>query len=103
MYPWTSSPTIDTFAGTGNPGFSPDGSAATATEFYQVRDVWIDGLDNVYIAESAGSVRKVTNSTGLVSTIATFSECHPTSPLAFTLAVSAHQVLSLRFRSFVQA
>jgi len=61
---------ISTIAGTGTPGFSGDGSPATAAEFNNPPGVAVDATGNVYIADQFNNrVRKI-NSAGIVSTIA---------------------------------
>jgi trimeric autotransporter adhesin len=61
---------ITTYAGTGIPGFSGDGGAATAAQFYYTTGLAIDGSGNLYIADYVNQrVRKV-NTSGIISTIA---------------------------------
>ncbi len=61
---------ITTFAGTGSPGFSGDGVAATATEINYPEGVAADRFGNVYIGDASNNrIRKV-NSSGIISTIA---------------------------------
>ncbi len=62
---------INTIAGTGAPGFVGDGGAATsATLFYPV-GLAVDASGNVFIADDTNHrVRKVTVSTGILTTIA---------------------------------
>ena len=63
--------TITTVAGTGTGGYSGDGSAATAARFYRPSDLAFDGSGNLYISEYGNSVvRKLTKSTGVITTIA---------------------------------
>jgi sugar lactone lactonase YvrE len=62
---------ITTEAGNGTQGFSGDGGAATSAEFYYPDGVAVDSAGNLYIAESGNErVRKVTASTGTITTIA---------------------------------
>lgn len=62
---------ISTIVGTGTPGSTGDGGAATAAEIYQPYNVAVDASGNIFIAdESTSSVRKVTASTGFISTVA---------------------------------
>jgi sugar lactone lactonase YvrE len=62
---------ISTIAGNGTAGFSGDGAAATAAEIYNPYDVAVDSSGNVYIADYSNvRIRKVTASTGKISTIA---------------------------------
>jgi trimeric autotransporter adhesin len=69
----TTSYTISTFAGTGTPGFFGDGTAANSSsaELNTPIAVALDSSGNLYIADSANQrIRKVTKSTGKISTIA---------------------------------
>jgi sugar lactone lactonase YvrE len=62
---------ISTFAGNGTAGFSGDGGAATSAELNGPNSVATDNSGNVYIADAGNSrIRKVTVSTGDISTIA---------------------------------
>jgi len=62
---------ITTVAGTGTYGFSGDGGLATAASLAGSIDVSVDGGGNLYIADYANSrIRKVTASTGVISTLA---------------------------------
>lgn len=61
--------TITTVAGTGTPGFSGDGKAATAAQLTDPTGVAVDSAGNLYIADAGNNViRKVTS--GTISTIA---------------------------------
>ncbi len=61
---------INTFAGTGIPGFSGDGALATAAKLDNPGGVIFDSLGNIYIDDQFnGRVRKVA-ATGIISTIA---------------------------------
>ena len=62
--------TITTFAGTGSRGSTGDGAPATRARLYYPRDVAVDGLGNVYIADTANDrVRKV-DAAGIITTYA---------------------------------
>lgn len=62
---------MTTVAGTGAPGFSGDGGAATSARLFQPFSVAVDGSGNLYIADASNyRVRKVTAATGNISTIA---------------------------------
>ena len=61
--------TIETVAGTGTRGYSGDGGPATSAQLNYPYDVAVDGLGNVYIADS-DRIRKVDASTGNISTFA---------------------------------
>jgi RHS repeat-associated protein len=66
-----SSGNIATIAGNGTGGFSGDGGAATSAELYDPADVALDTSGNIYIEDVYNSrIRKVTVSTGKISTIA---------------------------------
>jgi sugar lactone lactonase YvrE len=62
---------INTIAGTGTPGFSGDGSAATGAKLYQPFCVALDASNNLYITDASNNrIRKVTATTGVISSIA---------------------------------
>ena len=63
---------ITTFAGTGTGSYSGDNSAATAATLYHPAGVVLDSSGgNVYIADQWNNrIRKVTVSTGIITTIA---------------------------------
>ena len=62
---------ISTVAGNGTAGYTGDGYAATSAELLSVISVAVDGSGNIYIVDEDDSViRKVTASTGIISTIA---------------------------------
>lgn len=62
---------ISTVAGNGTSGYTGDGAAATSAELNSPRGVAVDGAGNIYIADTGNSVvRKVTASTGYISTVA---------------------------------
>jgi len=62
---------ISTVAGTGTIGSSGDGGPATAATFNYPRGLSIDPSGNLYIADASNQeIRKVTKSTGIVTTIA---------------------------------
>ncbi len=62
---------IRTVAGNSSPGYNGDGIAATAAQLYGPQGVCVDAAGNLYIADSFNyRVRKVTLTTGLISTIA---------------------------------
>jgi sugar lactone lactonase YvrE len=61
---------VTTIAGTGTPGFSGDGGPATSAQLYFPRGLAVDGLGNVYIADTSNErIRKV-DATGIITTIA---------------------------------
>ena len=62
---------ITTIAGTGTAGYSGDNGAATSAKLNNPHGVALDSSGNVYIADIDNNrVRKVTVSTGIISTIA---------------------------------
>ncbi len=63
---------ITTIAGTGTAGFSGDGGAATAADIMYPHGVYLDNDLNVYFGDydAYNVVRKVTVSTGVISTVA---------------------------------
>ena len=62
---------ITTIAGTGTPGYNGDGIMATAAELNRPWNLSLDTAGNIYIAEwGADRVRKITISTGIITTIA---------------------------------
>ena len=62
---------ITTVAGNGTKGYVSDNVAATSTSLFRPRDVAVDASGNIFIADSDnGRIRKVTASTGIITTIA---------------------------------
>jgi trimeric autotransporter adhesin len=62
---------ISTVAGNGTRGYSGDGGAATSAELNYPQGVALDTSGNIYIADSSNErIRKVTVSTGIISTVA---------------------------------
>lgn len=62
--------TISTVAGSGTQGYSGDGGAAAKATMMAPLGVALDSSGNLYIADYYGWIRKVTASTGVISTIA---------------------------------
>ena len=61
---------ISTIAGTGVPGFSGDGGAATSAKLQSPFDVVVDASGNIVVADLANNrIRKI-NTSGVISTIA---------------------------------
>lgn len=68
---WAADPLIVTVAGNGTPGSSGDGGSATAATLYVPSGIARDSAGNLYIADSSNHrIRKVTASTGIISTVA---------------------------------
>ncbi len=61
---------ISTIAGNGIQGYTGDGGIATSAQLFAANGVTIDGSGNIYIADNNGTIRKVTASTGIISTVA---------------------------------
>ena len=62
---------IKTIAGNGTAGYSGDGGAATSAKINAPTGVAVDSAGNIYIADDSNNrIRKVTASTGVISTIA---------------------------------
>jgi sugar lactone lactonase YvrE len=62
--------TITNIAGTGVGGYDGDGAPATAKELYYPAGIAVDSGGNIYVADYGNHrVRKITKSTGLISTI----------------------------------
>jgi sugar lactone lactonase YvrE len=67
----TSTGVISAIAGTGSSGYSGDGGAATAATLSNTYGIAVDSVGNIYIADRDNDcIRKVTASTGFISTIA---------------------------------
>ncbi len=62
---------ITTVAGTGSPGYTGDGGPATSAELSGPIQIAVDAAGNIFIADQDNHVvRKVTASTGIISTVA---------------------------------
>ena len=62
---------ISVFAGTGQPGYTPDGQFAVNTQFSYINGIAFDRAGNLYIADgSNGVIRQVNVATGIVTTVA---------------------------------
>ena len=62
---------ITTVAGNGAAGFSGDGGPATNASFNNPNGIRVDGLGNLYIADTSNDrVRRVDGKTGIISTVA---------------------------------
>jgi hypothetical protein len=61
---------ITTVVGTGVPGYSGDGAAATAAQLYRPTDVAIDAMGNLYIADEFNFVVRKVDTAGIISTYA---------------------------------
>ncbi len=62
--------TIQTVAGTGMPGYTGDGSAATLAQLNNPGGVFVDHLGNLFIADTQNSVVRKVGASGTISTIA---------------------------------
>ncbi len=71
---------ISTIAGNGANSFIGDGSAATSANLFGPSSVALDTSGNIYIPDSGNNrVRKLTISTGIISTIAGTGYCDDTN------------------------
>ena len=61
---------ITTVAGNNSSGFTGDGGPATSASLQYPAGITIDSAGNLYIADHAGLIRKVTAATGVISTVA---------------------------------
>jgi hypothetical protein len=62
---------ITTIAGTGTAGYNGDGISATAAQLYYPHNLALDAAGNIYFPDyNNARIRKITISTGLISTIA---------------------------------
>jgi hypothetical protein len=61
---------ITTVAGNGSIGYSGDGGAATSAELDEPLSVAVDTAGNIYISTFDNRIRKVTKSTGIITTVA---------------------------------
>jgi hypothetical protein len=61
---------ITTVAGNGVNGYTGDGGAATNADLRGPAEVAVDAAGNLYFADGAWTVRKVTASTGIITTVA---------------------------------
>ncbi len=62
---------ISTVAGTGTKSYSGDGGQATSATVNNLRQLAVDSSGNVYVSDySSHNVRKITVSTGIISTYA---------------------------------
>jgi len=63
--------TITTIAGTGTAGYNGDNIAATAAQFNGLQGLAVDAYGNIFVADiSNHRIRKITNGTGIITTIA---------------------------------
>jgi hypothetical protein len=62
---------ITTVAGNGTAGYSGDGGQATAAELSSPRDIQVNSLGDLFIADGGNNcVREVNHATGVITTIA---------------------------------
>lgn len=70
---------ISTVAGTGEPGFSGDGGAATQAQFKQPHSIQFDPAGNLYVCDIGNNrIRKIDMKTGIISTFAGNGQKAPT-------------------------
>ena len=75
--------------GTGGGGYSGDGSTATSSQLNNPYGLTVDTSGNVYIADQANfRIRKLTLSTGVISTIAGATHCTTIQSLHCRTSVS---------------
>jgi NHL repeat len=80
-----SSGIITTVAGTGVAGYSGDGGQATSATLKKPQAVALDTTGNIYVADTGSSrIRKVTVSTGVITTVAGNGAFLPTNNVAAT-------------------
>lgn len=78
---------ITTVAGNGTNGYSGDGGPATAAQLYWPNSVAVDSAGNVYIADGINNrIRKVTASTGIITTVAGGGTTYPGNGIPATTA-----------------
>ena len=61
---------ITTFAGTGSGGFSGDGGPASEAQLWHPRDVAVDNVGNIYIADDGNSRIRMVNTSRIITTVA---------------------------------
>jgi RHS repeat-associated protein len=61
---------ITTFAGTNSRGWSGDGGPATDAQLFFPRDVAVDNIGNIYIADDSNSRIRMVNTNGIITTVA---------------------------------
>ena len=62
---------ITLVAGTGRKGFSGDGTAATSAQVNFPRGIAVDNSGNIFVADQSNNrIRKITVSTGIITTVA---------------------------------
>jgi cysteine-rich repeat protein len=59
-----------TIAGTGTPGWTGDGGVATSAELNGPRGVAVDGLGDVYVADTQNQVIRLIDPNGIITTVA---------------------------------
>lgn len=68
---------ISTVAGTGNPGYSGDGSAAVAAELDSPYAVTVDRIGNLYINDYLNNVVRMVDTFGIITTYVGFTGALP--------------------------
>ncbi len=62
--------TVTTVAGTGVPGFSGDAGPATSAQLNHPNGVFVDGMGQIFIADTDNSCVRVVNPAGIINTLA---------------------------------
>ncbi len=80
---------ITTVAGSGDWGFAGDGGPATSAQLQLSYGVAVDGLGNIYIADTNNKrIRKVTAATGVITTVAGGGTAYPFGESATSAGIS---------------
>jgi len=61
---------ITTFAGTNSRGWSGDGGPAVEAQLFFPRDIAVDNIGNIYIADDSNSRIRMVNTSGIITTVA---------------------------------
>jgi uncharacterized protein (TIGR03437 family) len=61
---------ITTIAGNGSPGYLGDGGPAVEAQLYDPHGVAVDGIANIYIADSGNNLIRKVSTTGIITTVA---------------------------------
>ncbi len=92
---------ISTVAGTGSAGYNGDNIQATAAKLFYPHDVALDSYGNLYISDRNNyRIRKVTVSTGVITTIVGSSTASSTGDGAAATSATIKGACASRFDSF---